>query len=221
MPCWVARAALARGPQLSKVKLAEPSATELLQCTEHMAAGLALAGLKPSEDPALAPPNSIDFVLAWYGTLLAGGRVVPIVRSIRLLRWNQIRDSGARFLLTVPDRAADMEKVVESLFVAGGSWQKVIDCNEPRRDVRSNPGDLAVLPYSSGTTGNPKGVMLTHSNILANIRQLQALGWVQQDDIVVNIFPLYHVAGLNSAMNTFLAAGATIVLMRRFDLQVS
>jgi long-subunit acyl-CoA synthetase (AMP-forming) len=114
-----------------------------------------------------------------------------------------------------------MEKVVESLFVAGGSWQKVIDCNEPRRDVRSNPGDLAVLPYSSGTTGNPKGVMLTHSNILANIRQLQALGWVQQDDIVVNIFPLYHVAGLNSAMNTFLAAGATIVLMRRFDLQVS
>jgi acyl-CoA synthetase (AMP-forming)/AMP-acid ligase II len=194
---------------------------QLLQCTERVAAGLARAGLKPGEPLAVALPNSIDFVLAWYGTLLAGGWVVPISPLYTPSEMElQIRDSGARFLITVSERAAAMEKTVENLFVTGGNWHEVTECEEPRYDVRSSQDNLAVLPYSSGTTGKPKGVMLTHSNILANMCQLRALAWPRREDVIVNIFPLYHVAGLNCVLNAFLATGATVVLMRRFDLEV-
>jgi acyl-CoA synthetase (AMP-forming)/AMP-acid ligase II len=194
---------------------------QLIQRTEQVAAGLACAGLKPGYPVALALPNSIDFVLGWYGTLLAGGWVVPIppMHTPDEMEF-QIRDSGARFLITIPERAAAMENIVENIFVTGGNWNDLLECNAPRPDVRPKPHDLAALPYSSGTTGKPKGVMLTHLNIVANMRQLRARDWARCEDVIVNMFPLYHVAGLNAVLNAFLDVGATVVLMRRFDLEI-
>ena len=193
---------------------------QLVQCAERVAAGLTCAGLQPGQPIALVLPNSIEFVLAWYGALLAGGWVVPIPPLYTPAEMEvQIRDSGARFLITVPERAAAMENAVDHLFVTEGNWNNLLNCDSMKADVRANPDDLAALPYSSGTTGKPKGVMLTHANIVANIRQLEAVAWARQDDVVVNIFPLYHAAGLNCGLNAYLAAGATIVLIRRFDLE--
>ncbi|HTR39542.1 MAG TPA: AMP-binding protein [Bryobacteraceae bacterium] len=190
---------------------------DLVERSEHVAAGLASAGLRPGQALALALPNSIEFVLTWYGTLRAGGWVVPINPLYTAAETEvQIRDSGARFAVTVPERAATLTSLVDHLYVAGGNWSELERGLAPP-DVRIRPQDLAALPYSSGTTGKPKGVMLTHANIAANIRQ-QSASWPRSDDVLVNIFPLYHAAGLNGMLNTFLCAGATIVLMRRFDL---
>ncbi len=193
---------------------------QLVHDAERVAAGLACAGLQPGQPVALVLPNSIEFVLAWYGALLAGGWVVPISPLYTPVEMEfQIRDTGARFLITIPDRAAATESAVDHLFVTGRNWNELLECNAPPPDVRPSPDDLAAMPYSSGTTGKPKGVMLTHANILTNIRQLEAVAWVRPEDVTVNIFPLYHAAGLIGTLNTFLAMGATIVLMHRFDLQ--
>lgn len=193
---------------------------QLIEGGDRVAAGLSSAGLQPRQPFVVALPNCIDFVLAWFGALRAGAYVVPLNPLYTPGEMeHQIRDSGARYLVTVPERAAALEGIVNRVFVTDGNWNEILSCNAPPPDVRLSPDDTAVTPYSSGTTGKPKGVILTHRNILANIRQLDAIDWVRNEDVIVNMFPLYHVAGLNSLLNAFLAAGAAIVLMRRFDPQ--
>ncbi len=194
---------------------------QLVENAERVAAGLAGAGLRPGQAVALALPNSIEFALAWYGTLLAGGWAIPISPLYTPSEMEfQIHDSGAKFLITVPERAAAMENTVEKLFVTGGNWNDLAECDRPAPNVRVAPHDLAVLLYSSGTSGKPKGVMLTHANIVANLLQFRAAGVPLGDDLSVALFPLYHAAGLNAGLNAFLGVGATLVLMRRFDLEV-
>ena len=194
--------------------------TQLASGADRVAAGLARAGLAAGQAVAVALPNSIDFALAWFGALRAGGWVVPLnpLYTVAELE-QQIRDSGARLLIAAPDRARDLAGVVEQVFAPGSRWNELTECQGSPPDVRMSPQDLAAMPYSSGTTGKPKGVMLTHVNICANVEQAVALTGIGRDDVVVNMFPLYHVAGLNSVLNTVLAVGGTIVLIRRFDLE--
>ncbi len=193
---------------------------QLVQGAERVAAGLAEAGLRPGQAIALALPNSIDFVLAWYGALLTGAFVVPINPLYTPTEMKSlIANAGARFLITFAECAVRMEECVERLFVTGGNWNAILQCHGRQSYLRSGLADLAALPCSSGTTGKPKGVMLTHANIMANMEQIRSIQWVRHDDICINIFPLYHAAGLNAMLNVFMLAGATLVLMRRFELQ--
>ena len=177
--------------------------------------------MKPGQALALALPNSIEFVLAWYGTLLTGAFVVPInpLYTQNEMK-SQINDSGARFFITTPECAKVMGETLENVFVTGGNWNDLLECDAPLPQVHIKPDDIAAMPYSSGTTGKPKGVMLTHSNVVANICQLRVLEWPRHEDVIVNIFPLYHVAGLNCMLNSCMDAGATLVLMKRFDLEL-
>ncbi|HKE26135.1 MAG TPA: AMP-binding protein [Bryobacteraceae bacterium] len=193
---------------------------QLANGADRVAAGLARAGLATGQGVAVALPNSINFALAWFGATRAGGWVVPLnpLYTVAELE-QQIRDSGARLLIAAPDRAHDLAGVVEQVFAPGSRWNELTECQDPPPDVRMSPQDLAAMPYSSGTTGKPKGVMLTHGNICANIEQFVALAGIGREDVVVNMFPLYHVGGLNGVLNTVLAVGGTIVLMRRFDLE--
>lgn len=194
---------------------------QLVEQSERVAAGLASAGFQPGQPLALVLPNCIEFVLAWYGTLLAGGWVVPIPPVFTPTEMElQIRDSGAQFAITFPECAVALGTSVEHLFVTGGNWNELIECDKQPPALRSRPDDLAVLPYSSGTTGKPKGVMLTHANLVANLHQDAAVEWPRPDDVLVNVFPFYHIAGLNAFLNPFLNAGATLVLMMgRFNLE--
>jgi acyl-CoA synthetase (AMP-forming)/AMP-acid ligase II len=132
---------------------------------------------------------------------------------------HQVRDSGARHLVTVPERAGALASAVENVWTTGSTWDALLDNSDPPPAIATSPGDLAVLPYSSGTTGRPKGVMLTHGNIVANTRQIHQLGECGHDDVMVNMMPLYHVAGLNYLLNPLMTSGGTVVLMRRFDLE--
>ena len=86
-------------------------------------------------------------------------------------------------------------------------------------DARAGPDDLVALPYSSGTTGLPKGVMLTHRNLVANILQSTAQQPVTAEDTLVGVLPLFHIYGLTVVMNAVLRNGATLVTMPRFDLE--
>ena len=193
---------------------------QLVHGAERVAAGLAQAGLEPGQPLALALPNSIDFALAFFGAMRAGAWVVPINPVYTPAEMeHQIHDSGARFLVTVPERAADLAPTVDAVFEIGGRWNELLECGGVAPEVRPSSNGLAMLPYSSGTTGKPKGVMLTHANVLANLHQFTAAMGLKHHDVLVNVFPLYHVAGLNCILNAHLAVGATVVLMRRFHLE--
>jgi acyl-CoA synthetase (AMP-forming)/AMP-acid ligase II len=109
---------------------------------------------------------------------------------------------------------------VEHVFVAGGNLEQLKQSTGPvpsaQIDARQ---DVAVLPYSSGTTGKPKGVMLTHYNIVANAYQMFASDTWVPNDIAVNVMPFYHAGAMNALVNPGLALGLTIVVMERFDLE--
>jgi len=192
----------------------------LVERSSRVAAGLVKAGVRPGEPVAVALPNSIDFVLTWFGALRAGAWVVPVnpLYTPGEIEY-QIRDSGARYLVAVPERAGALAGAVDRAFIAGCGENELVACTDELREVRCGPADMAVLPYSSGTTGRPKGVILTHANIVANIRQVLGTGALGEGDVVIDMMPLYHVAGLVVCINALLAGGGTAVLMRRFDLE--
>jgi len=142
----------------------------------------------------------------------------------------QLEDSGARFLLTVPpfmDRAADAagRTGIEEIFVLGEAegatpFARLATGDEEPPDIVIDPHeDLVTLPYSSGTTGFPKGVMLTHHNLVANICQAEALHHVGQDERIIGVLPFFHIYGLTVIMNAVLHRGATVVTLPRFDLE--
>src|SRR4029077_19461255 len=82
----------------------------------------------------------------------------------------------------------------------------------------ARPDELVALPYSSGTTGLPKGVMLTHRNVVANLCQVREVQTLTEDDTVMGVLPFFHIYGMTVIMNQALRTGATVVTMPRFDL---
>src|SRR5262249_2425266 len=143
----------------------------------------------------------------------------------------QLRDSGARFLCTASrflDRAqaAVAKQPVDEIVVIDGaegytSLRDVMSNSGPFPKLTINPNDdLVTLTYSSGTTGMPKGVMLTHRNLLANVAQNEViLGKPGENERVMAVLPFSHIYGLNVLMNLTLSVGATLVTLPRFDLE--
>lgn len=200
---------------------------------EAAARGLIAAGVRPGEVVAIFLPNSWEFCVAYHAATLAGA--IPTLlnptyreREVR----HQLGNSGAAILIT--NRAniegvrlaglPKLRKVYCTREQATGS-EAFCDLLKPVRagfpEPQENSGDsLAVLPYSSGTTGLPKGVMLTHLNLVANIYQLlgpNAVTLTEADNILC-FLPLYHIYGLNVMLNPALLVGAKLVLMPRFNV---
>ena len=203
---------------------------ELAAGIERVAAGLAARGFAAGDVLALCSPNVPEYALAAYGAMAAGGTVTganPMLTVAELA--GQLADAKARVLVTVPpflDTAlaaaekAGVEEVVVFGEGAGATpFRDLVAHDHPPVTVTVSDGDLAALPYSSGTTGLAKGVELTHASLVTNARQCQAvLGW-REDDVVVAVAPFFHAIGFNLLLPCSLAAGATIVTMARFDLQ--
>jgi acyl-CoA synthetase (AMP-forming)/AMP-acid ligase II len=204
---------------------------ELVGGARLVAGGLAARGLRQGEVFAIYCPNLPEYAVAFYGVLLAGGVATTInpLYTVEELT-TQLHDAGASYLLTVPtflDKAiqAAGRSGVREVFVLGEaegatSFAALLHAGRQPPEVTIDPhADLAVLPYSSGTTGLPKGVMLTHRNLVANLCQLQPLLDVRQDDVGIALLPFFHSYGLTVLMAAALWQGTTLVTMPRFDLE--
>jgi acyl-CoA synthetase (AMP-forming)/AMP-acid ligase II len=200
---------------------------------ESLARGLVSASLVPGEVVAIFLPNSWEFAIAYHAATLAGGIPTLLNPSYREreIRY-QLENSGATFLIT--DAA-----LIENINLAGLSLRHVYATRTPGagceefasllkqnssrlpEPVEGSQKSIAALPYSSGTTGLPKGVMLSHHNLVANVYQVLGPNAAQlrTDDIMLCFLPLYHIYGLTVALTLSLTLGSTLVLMPRFDMQ--
>jgi long-chain acyl-CoA synthetase len=201
---------------------------------ECLARGLLAAGVNPGDVVAIFLANSWEFCAAYHAATLAGAiptLLNPTYRE-REVRY-QLENSGAVLLIT---DATNMEglnlgglpalrRVYTTRQPASGAEPfsglfKPVSLVPPRPDKSSNQV-LAALPYSSGTTGLPKGVMLSHYNLIANIYQFLGphASMLSFADNLLCFLPLYHIYGLNVMLNPALILGATLVLMPRFHVQ--
>ncbi|MEV4516268.1 AMP-binding protein [Dactylosporangium sp. NPDC049525] len=192
---------------------------------ERVAAALAARGFGRGDVLAVYSPNQPDYALAVYGAMAAGGTVTgadPSLTVAELAR--QLADAGARLLVTAPPllgRATDAaaRAGVAEVLVFGGTFDELIGHDHPPAAIVTDPDrDIAALPFSSGTTGLPKGVELTHTALVTNVRQTMAALPYAEDDVILAIAPFCHVIGLNLLLATGLAAGATVVTLPAFDL---
>lgn len=197
----------------------------------RVAAGLVGRGLAKGQVVGLLSPNIPEFALAFYGIASAGG-VVTTVNSLATEGeiGTQLRAAGARFLITVPpflDRALPAAEAagIEEVFVIGEAesatpFAELLAGDDPLPSPDIDPArDLVALPYSSGTTGLSKGVMLTHRNLVANVVQTFAAQRVGEDERIIAVLPFFHIYGMEVALNLSLWRGATIVTMPRFELE--
>jgi long-chain acyl-CoA synthetase len=205
---------------------------------EYLAQGLILAGLTPGEVVAIFLPNSWEFAITYHAVTLAGGiptLLNPAYRE-REIRY-QLENSGAVFLITDAP-------LLENVNLAGlPSLRRVFTTRHPHagceefsallrplhgktsprfpQPAQSSQETIAALPYSSGTTGLPKGVMLSHYNLVANVYQIVGPNAepLTDTDVMLCFLPLYHIYGLTVALTLCVTVGLTLVLMPRFDMQ--
>jgi acyl-CoA synthetase (AMP-forming)/AMP-acid ligase II len=194
----------------------------------RLAGGLAARGFGPGDTLALMAPNMPEYAVAFHGTILAGGTVTTInpTYTVDEIAY-QLADARARFLVTVGPvleqaRAAAARTGVEEVFVIGDeTFAGLLEADPVGDDhVAIDPAnDVAALPYSSGTTGHPKGVMLTHRNLVANLQQVRAVIPTGEHDVLMGVLPFFHIYGMTVILNNALRSGATVVTMPRFDLE--
>jgi acyl-CoA synthetase (AMP-forming)/AMP-acid ligase II len=198
---------------------------------QRVAAGLAARGFGKGDVLAIYSPNLPEYALAFYGTAAAGGAATTInpLYTVDELAF-QLQDAGARFLVTVPpflDRAreAAARTGVDEVFVFGEAegatpFASLLAAGGQPSAVAIDPAnDLVALPYSSGTTGLPKGVMLTHRNLVANLCQFQDALGTGTGERLIAVLPFFHIYGLVVLMAAAVREGSTLVTMPRFDLE--
>jgi acyl-CoA synthetase (AMP-forming)/AMP-acid ligase II len=203
------------------------SYAQLAHMVERMAAGFAEIGVKPGEVIALHSPNTVLYPVVLYGASRAGATVTTLSALATAKDMaGQLADSGATLVVTVGAllpvalEAAGERPVWTCDRVEGHpSVQDLLASHGPVPEVAVDPvEDVAVLPYSSGTTALPKGVMLTHASIGTNLRQIAGLRPMTPADRVIAILPFFHIYGMTGLVNLPLQAGATVVVLPRFDL---
>jgi len=199
---------------------------ELLAGAERVAADLVQRGIGRGDTVALMLPTSRDFFLAFAGTLLAGATPVPIYppfRADRIAEYAErhsaiLTNAGARLLVTFRE-AAGVAKLLKPLVpslegvTTAGSLAASRTAAPLGPQLHSRASDLALLQYTSGSTGNPKGVMLTHANLLANVRAIGEALAIRNDDFGVSWLPLYHDMGLIGAWLVPLYFGFPVVVL--------
>jgi long-chain acyl-CoA synthetase len=208
---------------------------EYADLVESLARGLVSAGLAPGEVVAIFLPNSWEFAVTYHAATLAGGiptLLNPAYRE-REIRY-QLENSDAAFLITDAPLIegvnlgglAKLRRVFTTRQERAGCEQFVSLLRQSSAIVElPQLGDsaqiIAALPYSSGTTGLPKGVMLSHFNLVANVYQLMGpdAAMLTEADVMLCFLPLYHIYGLTVGLTLSLTLGATLVLMPRFDVQ--
>jgi acyl-CoA synthetase (AMP-forming)/AMP-acid ligase II len=197
----------------------------------RMAVGLVKRGMKKGDAFAILLPNLPEYAIAFLGVAAAGGVATtmnPLMTADEIR--HQLEDTGAQWLLTFPalvERANEAAQgtAVGELFCVGEapgalSFAALLADDGPMPEVAIDPAeDLLALPYSSGTSGLPKGVMLTHRNLVAQICQANAVFQGDADGRVAAVAPFFHILGMALILLLWLQRGGTIVSLPRFELE--
>jgi len=200
--------------------------------SDRAAAALRRLGVAPGRAVALMVPNGVDFVVAYFAALKAGGTVVPLNVLLRATELEHcLRDSGVHVLIAGRAEAAEVAPIANALGIAhvfltgdgtpgtARAFGELIDGAEPAEPAAdTEPGEVAVLLYTSGTTGRAKGARLTHSGMtwIATILATRLLD-LGPNDVVYASLPLSHIFGLNAVLGATLLAGGCVVIEQRFD----
>ncbi|CCG01244.1 4-coumarate--CoA ligase family protein [Blastococcus saxobsidens] len=204
---------------------------QLAAYVDRVAANLHARGLRKGDVVAVFCPNTPWFPVVFHGIAAAGCVMSPInsLYTPDEIAF-QLKDSGAKILITISlflDRAtaaAEKSPVDEIIVLDGAEGHAnlfdLLGADAPSVQVDIDPAnDLVTLPYSSGTTGLPKGVMLTHRNLVANVAQCKPLINIGEDERIIAVLPFFHIYGLTVLMNQGLAWGGAVVTLPRFDLE--
>ena len=209
----------------------------------NMASGLVRSGMQKGDVLALVSLNSVEFCTTFFSTLAVGGIVStcnPSYTSEELAY--QFKNSNSKYVATIPSllptiqEAASKAGCVEKMIVLGDdggvgeeknmiSYQSLVNDSGSRfpSDIKLDyKNDIAVLPYSSGTTGLPKGVMLTHYNVMANLNQFshpQFIDLSDPDCRFLGIVPFFHIYGISVLLASGLCQGSTNVILPKFEPQ--
>jgi acyl-CoA synthetase (AMP-forming)/AMP-acid ligase II len=204
---------------------------ELVTAVQRAATGLAARGFQKGNVLALCSPNLPEYAVVFHAVTMLGGVITPVnPMSLASEMATQLKDSGARYVVTVPPLLGKIQEAVartsvQQVFVLGDSdpalsFEALLAHDGPPPRVEIDPRtDLVLLPYSSGTSGLPKGVMLTHHNMVANLRQSAELLPLREDDVLIAALPFFHIAGLAVVLLLGLSRGTTLVLLPRFEME--
>jgi len=205
---------------------------QLAGAMKAFAGGLQARGLGPGDTIALMSPNIPEFAIVFHGAAIAGVTVSTINPTYTAEEVAfQLRDSRSTMLITIGLFAetavtAAKDAGVTDIFIIGDapdgmeSFMQLMAA--PIEQVAIDVDQqIVVLPYSSGTTGFPKGVMLNHRNLVANLVQCEDALEVEDGEVVLAVLPFFHIYGMQVLMNFFLSKGSTIVTVPRFDLEQS
>lgn len=201
------------------------SYTELHAAAGRVATLLERAGIEPGDRVGIMLPNTPAFVIAYFGILYRGAVAVPmnpLLKSREVAYY--LSNSGAKALFATPLSADEASGGAEQagsqcwLVDDAGLAELTADLPEQEVPVDRTDDDVAVILHTSGTTGKPKGAMLTHANMSRNVDvSVRTLLEIGPDDVVMGCLPLFHVFGLTCGLNGSILAGATLTLIPRFD----
>lgn len=198
--------------------------TQLDEASARAAASLRGLGIEPGDRVAIMLPNLTIFPVLYYGILRAGAVVVPMNPLLKAREVSYyLEDSGAKLFFALCETAHEATKGAadagtECVLVAPGDFETSLDDIAPdRRIAERSDHDTAVILYTSGTTGKPKGAELTHANLGSNVRAVVDLFPVTEDDVIFGGLPLFHSFGQTCGLNVAVATGACLTLLTRFD----
>jgi long-chain acyl-CoA synthetase len=208
-----------------KLDDAELTYAQLDGASAHVAGMLASMGIEAGDRVGIMLPNVPYFPVVYYGILRRGAVVVPMNVLLKARETGfYLSDPGAKAVFAWNDfaeaaEAGAKEAGAECVLVAPGEFEQAVGAADPITEVADgDPGDTAVILYTSGTTGTPKGAELTQSNLSRNVEVcLETLIQAGPDDVVLGALPLFHSFGQTCGMNVVVAAGACLSLIPRFD----
>ncbi|MCA0146380.1 long-chain fatty acid--CoA ligase [Blastococcus sp. LR1] len=197
---------------------------EFADAALRVAASLQDRGVAPGDRVGLVLPNVIAFPVVFYGALLAGAAVVPMNPLLKAREVEYyLEDSGARVVVALDGSAGPVQEAAgkvgtEAVTVSAAFPEELLGDESLTAAVERADDDDAVILYTSGTTGQPKGAQLTHANLRSNARTGgRDLVESTQDDVIMGCLPLFHVFGLTCGLNAAVLARACLTLVPRFD----